>query len=666
MTVLRDSLDELGKINTAPSNLDFSVQINIRHNEGNSDICSFSDTYIDIRRFEIEKNGKMVFEDCQTVIEKILQPFNAVIRQSGGKYWIKSYAEKETPYWEIPWYGTGDTGIKKTAISSIDISNCEYKRSGELSKISPVKELNIIQRQRYLGEEILSYDINDYDNWSLSFPDFFIDTDGTELIIQRSEQPENLGDIFTGHMITDSFLISDYSEGDYILFRFTHKWQWNTNAWIRFRVGQFIDGVLEKWSAYKTVFFQENTFGVTSMFTWPVIKEGNYQFKIELNVVVDDGSGTTGTAVDFGFQMFLWGFDLKAYRGGDSLFDISHIFTQTGKRAVEKEIWFLDADNVNHINAFLYKSAGVYNATTYWNRGVNRKLIRFLAFDFLRLNNKYRDHIRLDVKSDNIKPSDIIKIGSKYYIILSFSRDYFNKLISLTLSEYVDAEIPISGQHGHTLNTIDGNNQDIVFTLQKQLLPPGTEFQAASEAQVRATSEAELQATSEAGLQATSEAELQATSEAELQATSEAELQATNEAELQETYEAEIEEVEVQELTRDDITWELQAQVMGLIASMNEKIEELMQEQFGTEHPALTLEKEPDLDRLKVTGGGSTSSEAGGSFLIQTWDTVRPEMTFLGWTVEDGQDNIVGSWDSTEKQTSITIDGNVTLKANWE
>ncbi len=561
--------------------LDFKVQLNLRHEEGSTDDNCLTDTFADIRRFENDVDGVFEYDSCHKVIEKVLTSFNCTLRQSGGYYHIRSRSEKETPYWDIAW-GL-HTSTKQSAIPAVELVE-NYQRGGELSKITPVGTLNLYQMQRRLGESILDYDINDFNNWSTNFPEATVLPDDSLFVVFRDEQSEQLMDVFEGSIICDPVTISQVGELDYLRPDFHYKWVFNKNAIIKFRVGLYHNGQLVgNYSNYENITSADNSYRYDNFVNFPISEPGDYQFKIEFQITVGDGSGQFGEAVPFGFIIYLWGFDLMAVRGND-LFDVLRIAKQEGKRSETIELWFSDSPGIEDLNGFKYAIGPNFWPTTLWKEGTKLNelpLTDQFIINYLRINSTYRNYVSFTIYSDIIKPSDLIKINSTYYKISSYSYDFLNKKLSLVLSEFIEVEIFYEDTL-HDLLSIDGMTflQGITL-IERKKIPQA--YVTAHEAEVEEVISEELESielitepANEADVEVVNEADVVAAHEADIEVAKEAEIVAAREADVEVAKEADVEvakEAEVEIAKEADVTPAHEAEVEEVISEELESVE---------------------------------------------------------------------------------------------
>lgn len=141
--------------------LGFRIQLNTYSNEMSSTECALEENSIPQEIFSNDQT-----DDCQTVIEKILIPFNCTLKQSEGYYWIVCNSEPDSYYHQYTWALGSHSRVASDLRVSVD--NTKFVGSGQLNKIPPLLIDNItIYNKHYATTKITNGTFNsDTSGWT--------------------------------------------------------------------------------------------------------------------------------------------------------------------------------------------------------------------------------------------------------------------------------------------------------------------------------------------------------------------------------------------------------------------------------------------------------------------------------------------------------------------
>jgi hypothetical protein len=116
-------------------------------------------------------------DDCYTVIEKVLQPFNAILRQIDGKWIIENPNELDSQIFLFSGTLTeaGTFEVQSPSPQSIDnkltLDTEDFEPFGRVERLKPRKSVYTEFMSRKIGERLGSDDSSNLDSWDLNLSD---------------------------------------------------------------------------------------------------------------------------------------------------------------------------------------------------------------------------------------------------------------------------------------------------------------------------------------------------------------------------------------------------------------------------------------------------------------------------------------------------------------
>jgi len=427
---ISNALDYTG-LPTGVAPLDFRINMDTYHNEGTAEAPALLDTYVRYERFISDGD----YDSCFDVIKKIIKPFCARLRQASGKYWIQKDGDSNAYKVEKSNLDNFSVG---TAPAQVDISGFKYRPYGELSYISPVGELRINRRNRFMGGSVTAINQNDWvNNWTIdSFPTGHISYEPTGALTLHVDQYNQ--DVSP---VMDQFEITEVTQDDAFIIRLQHEALRQhimpgagvnaADEAVSFRA--FVttpDGSTLQPPSSEFVRATYTSLPYEVYLSMPE-KTGMYQVGIQVISRRDDGaSGNYDGLIQFS--------DFKITRqtvDQETTFDRQYVIKNSkGRRVVEKDFFFEDSKD-SDIGSFLYKSGGNYFPTSKWNNDL--PIVELFAKNYMSAAAKYNEWIKVEVQDpgDVINPENTIVINGKVYFIWGYEKDYYRASVILSLKQ---------------------------------------------------------------------------------------------------------------------------------------------------------------------------------------------------------------------------------------
>jgi len=454
ITIIKTCLNQTG------IELDFEIQNNIYESVlMTSSEFLFEQVKANSKRFKDDKDGRVKYINCYSVLNFVLNSLNSKIIQSGGKYIITNQDEQNSKKWSIDY--TALTGASTTYNRNIDITN--YKviaNTDDLSQMQPYKKIETTFRNKYVNDISVinnsTFDTN-ITNWTngsstFAFYQFAFDSSGRLRVTEPFIGTPNTEKYFT----SANFTVTKVGDTDYLnieaeveLTQPTYS-AGSTNPRLQFTLiypdaSTVVDGLGIMDVGNRIYRSTTNKFRITAT--------GNYQLRVH---IIPDSS-TTYT----GWGAYIDNINGFVQYGADAVtYDKFYLATNTGSTAtqiesLEQELFFGDCSQNNDIGAF--KVDGTL--TTSWNSyGLTEQvsLMSLISKQKLRQFNKYKNYLRIGIKhNNNISFNNILTIGSKKYSIVGYSNEVKNNNLQLELVEFLTDSIGYSFEQ-FTLNTVDG------------------------------------------------------------------------------------------------------------------------------------------------------------------------------------------------------------------
>jgi len=420
--------------------------------------------YVDLRRFYSLVDGREENDTCLDVIEKILTPLGCQLRQVAGEYRIQNIREGDTFDYTFTWALSSVTRV--AASDTVNIDEIRFTRGGELSKVAPVKVLDITHFNRNFGDSLVS-NLNIFEGetspWSIEFSLFEVDFEGrlvAEISDLELQDPD--GNIIRRMELAATFEVEKVTDSDFLEFSF--------KAFARNTVGLGIDPA-------------DSTKGIRVLFTIttpegeetieqaitgseqdyilrvPVLSTGQYNVSVGIRLVNPD--------TDYSGEIVFSLFDIRKRTEvdgklvSDITFDTFHRHTSVqGKITEKKEIWFADSFTSGDLGRFTIIDGGNHVATENWNRYgkiENLSLIKTYAANYLGRRSAYTDHLSITLldTAKALHPATICDFDGRKYLFAVYDRDYRTNVITAQLEEIIYTDVEFSSEVDG-LDTVDG------------------------------------------------------------------------------------------------------------------------------------------------------------------------------------------------------------------
>lgn len=455
--IIQTRLSGLAIIKLALSNLDtgsqfqynFIVKLGTKHDGQGANATALADATYDCRRFYTTKAGKTTPDTCLTVIEKVLEPFDCVLRQYGGKYYIQHIYEGDTFNYTYNWALAFQS--KAAATDIVNIDSYKFKRGGEISQLSPVKEMRLKLLNRSMGDELVA-NINSFadpgggwDITDLTLGDFAVEDAGATMHMHLLETNEANRTI----VLNATFGLTKQTEGDYIKLKFQVKFGGTTPPFEQPYLPSMIitvikpSGEISTWNEPIPPYWYQWESQMNNIF-W-VDTTGNYNIKIEF--VESDMAGAV-----YDEEVYIKNFSLTKIISADGTtytdvtFDKYYRALSSKGKIIfpEQDIFFGDSVGSNDLAALKIGGAN----TNTWNRaGVvdELPLLNIHCLNFLSGRQDYTEYIIIDVKDtrDSITPINSIQFLGKYYNIVSFDKSLRHSWTTLHLRQRLTTDVAV-------------------------------------------------------------------------------------------------------------------------------------------------------------------------------------------------------------------------------
>jgi hypothetical protein len=395
---------------------------------------------IDARRF-IQDNG--VPMKCWDVIEAVLLPLSAKLYHKDDAYYIIRYTRFDSQsiyaylWTTLALYST--TGIDFTKEPALFEAGIEHQR------VQPLKEVQTIFRNKDFGGDVTGITIMNTVNWDDTWDEF--NQNGTAFeLIDYDAWSTNTDYI----QLTSDFSVTKTTDSDYLKINFEHRGRLvrdsatpTPNYNIPFQVFVYIRKDAGAWQ-YVSMGVGDNR---SMYYQSPIIdllkitEDADYNVRIQFrpygtawtyaifdvkNITINKIINTTNpdesqvAVLDKGYRQF--------NLNGD------------GYMVLESEILIGDGNSITEIGALLI-SGGV---TSNWYiiapagpTGKNGKFLDLYMQSILDNRISFKNYLRLGIIDKTFDHSiiDVIKIGTRYYNILSFKRLTKQCIVRLELIE---------------------------------------------------------------------------------------------------------------------------------------------------------------------------------------------------------------------------------------
>ncbi|MFW6176640.1 MAG: hypothetical protein ACOC40_02960, partial [Thermoplasmatota archaeon] len=463
-------------------------------------------------------------DDCYTVIERILQPFNAILRQINGRWVIENPLEMDSQSFFFD--GTNpyneQTGSPQSNDNIVVLDNeDDFEPFGSLTKLSPKKRIYTELMQRRLGDRVTEIDSWDQDKskpeWEM--PDdlnyFFWEFDNSQNTINSSSDDElditvNPANSNTGYdavIVSDfvdleSYLPDDFDPEEhtvYIKVRLQLKLKSiDTDKTTPPTIGLLVQHPSDKsqedihvqdvgdavknseagwrWPKKDYLFFWDEF----TYFTSP----NNEQFLVTKKPWTAEANKKHRIMIVFKLNDFDSA-DIVFKGRPDIRVEYANISDSSRDKRFSKDadvpgidggsvsLSFGDGHFSSDISSMTYidEDTGTQLPTASWNRWERDDEISIIWLYLQQQLNQFRDYrnvvqINKYDRDDIITPRSIIQIDNKVYRILGWSKEYGNSYVKMRLVQiypsylYGDVGNPVTE---YTLDSVDGANQEMQY-----------------------------------------------------------------------------------------------------------------------------------------------------------------------------------------------------------
>lgn len=191
ITIIKTAIEKMATV--SDMQLSFKIQLGTYSDQMADDECAFEENEFIQDNFFTVTDGGYEFDNCYEVIEKILKPFNCILRQSGGYYWIQNICEQNSYAFTIAstssfetWFISSST--RDASDLTIDANDYQFFSPGSVYKVDSLSHIKSTLYNREYGVEFVTnggFDSNivgwtngeaqapvTQNGWSLSYYDY--------------------------------------------------------------------------------------------------------------------------------------------------------------------------------------------------------------------------------------------------------------------------------------------------------------------------------------------------------------------------------------------------------------------------------------------------------------------------------------------------------------
>lgn len=391
---------------------------------------------INTERFASVKDGRTVQDDCFSVLQESLRPFNVEMYQAEGFWYIQARNETNSPVFTHT-YSTLAQSALSTIDNSHDISNFDFKNRGTLELLKPVKHQEVTFNNFNNGSNlILNGDFSAGTNWTAT--GWSSSTIGTEYF-------EGISIDLLSKLQSDPFTIASFPENSTITINFKIKVtaltpddpDYNPNILCQL----FSDASTEVPSSGINEFPLSNgTEYIDHRFTFSLKVTGSGYF-VRFHFKPNSSFTYTSSTVQIDDVFSTINFEDADTVTYDSTVQVTNDdITSTG--VGEKIILVGDSLRTNDFGAI---QDGAVTNSIIWNRYLKTDALplqELLGLQEITRTSSYRDYLRLSIMdvNDVIRPYQRLKIDSTYYFIRAYSKTHFNWITEVDLEEIISTD----------------------------------------------------------------------------------------------------------------------------------------------------------------------------------------------------------------------------------
>lgn len=421
---------------------------------------------LDMRRFYTDDGDPI---SCWEAVERILKPFNVVLKQHKGKYKLTNPHELDSPVWEFDWDTLSQINsanpINYNVISVMDRKVDLYI---EQQKIKPLKSTSLKLRSKDLGEDVTGRDLSRWMTvWTKNFYSTSIKAAPDDKALQMYSTNYKTDNGNNTLYLSAPISLGKMTDGDFLSLEFTYMLDSYRSQWMQYTPS--IQLVVEvqhpngEWREGRRLALYSS-----SWTTYSNIQDVNLAFKlsesgkynIRFTVVCDPTNPT------WFYDNMMWSIkDVKISMAAKTIHDIEYIqglnTTSIAKQSNDVYIW--DAPQITFLGALLKydEAAESWITTDKWNSYGNTEEIKLLdLYSRNLLNNrfKYKNFLRITLydRENIIDLDSILIIDGRYYVWTNFKRDYHLGSVSGDLIELMTTRQTYSPIRENVLKTING------------------------------------------------------------------------------------------------------------------------------------------------------------------------------------------------------------------
>jgi hypothetical protein len=454
ITTIRNAIAQTGI-----EGLPIAVQLNITSNNSTGSTGVLSTIKHNTYRFQkVANDGATTFWNCYQVLDRVLNLYNSKLFQSRGRWCIVADTEVASKRLEYDFDSlTASTLTTFSRVLDVQTSTLMINPD-EMQKIRPVKQLTLKLLNYYFGENAISNggftsDLSDWNNGTSTeaFYNFVWDTGRLHTTVLPpsfgsdpnathtfTSDPFNLTAVGTGNTVT----VQIDANLDNVVWSATTSNETNPYIQVNLYKGASLIG---------TTFQTRMNDGLsTYQFTAPFTTTGS-DYYLKVFQIPD-----TPSSQYFLINCYYDNAIISAHYSDTAVFDKLFLATTDGStatRTLEKEIYFGDssAGEIGQLQTAGGADTGNWGN---YNSGSNFSLSQLLAYNTLRLNQRFKSFIRLQFFR-HLKFEDVLQFRSKQFRIVGYSFDLAKNVTTLELVEQLTDPITMTFQ-GQTLTSVDG------------------------------------------------------------------------------------------------------------------------------------------------------------------------------------------------------------------
>jgi len=447
--------------------LSINSQLNYRTNTITGSDSLLSGVYANQNRFvKNQRNGKTTYLSCYDALSYILESYNARISQVNNTWSIIQKNEINSPLTTFNWSNLSYSRTDNDRTVNIDSYKSKFD-SDELSKVRPIKQINLTFYNANIGENVLpnGYFTTGITGWnnpgymSAVYKTFAWSSGNTSLYTQIDTSYSYNPSYGRYVATTDDFTLEALSTGsslnvsfDFNLASFTHtnpSWLGQRYVWVDLMSGSTIIASSSS-LANKYYYTAESQFTYTTSLPFSVT--GNYHLQFTVGI---ENNGWQTANIYWDNVVAVQEYPVTITY--DKYYEAVAAGQQFGIQQVDKEIFFADGIQNNDVGNLKYNPTGLTTTWSNHDNSVLDKSFQFLyCYEKLKSSRFFKNYLRITVKADtDINFNSVIEYNSKNYMISGYSYAIQTRDLSLELIEILDSDFTMNFSQ-KTLLSVDG------------------------------------------------------------------------------------------------------------------------------------------------------------------------------------------------------------------